>query len=212
MPHAAPLSAMQAFWQPWRPPVVRPSLGATSPYLGTVGGLSDVLSRKPFRGAADTLRQMKTNALGPRGETSLPVRELTEHVTRGIWPKDYLGEILAIRNFCTDHIRYLNDPRHAEWVRDPEALAAEIKAHGVASADCDEIAQMIGTMALQVGRSAEFVVVGFNRPGEYSHVFCRVLEPKTGQWIVCDPVAGNDERNMCNRVTTHQIWSLDEWS
>jgi hypothetical protein len=163
-----------------------------------------------FRGSPDTLRKMREHVWGPRGEKSFRVRQLTEAVTRGLWPKDYLSEILAIRNFCTTHIRYMNDPLHVELVKDPERIAEEIYAYGITTADCDEIASMIATMCLQVGREAEFIVAGFGSAGDYSHVFARAKEPKSGQWIVVDPVAGQDELGMLKKITTAEAWSLDE--
>lgn len=167
-----------------------------------------VLSR--FTGSPDTLRKMREQALGERGEKSMAVRSLTEEVVRGLRGKDYLSEILAVRNFATSHLRYGNDPLHVELIKDPERIVTEIRYGGVSVVDCDEIAEMIGTMALQLGRLAEFVVVGFGPKGKYSHVFTHIQEPKTGEWIVCDPVAGTDERGMLERVTTYEIWSLDE--
>jgi len=153
---------------------------------------------------------MREHAWGAHGEHSIVVRQMVEEIVRGLWPKDYMSEILAVRNFCTSHLRYVNDPLHIEMVKTPERLVTEIRSWGVAAADCDEIAQLIATMALQLGREAEYVVAGFGAPGDYSHVFTRVKEPKSGTWIVCDPVAGTDERTMLNRVTTYEIWSLDE--
>jgi hypothetical protein len=147
---------------------------------------------------------------GPRGEQSLLVRQVTENVVRGVQPKDYLGEILAIRYWVTEKVRYTNDPLHVELVRDAQALVEEILAHGTVTADCDEIALLIACMCLQVGRVAEFVVAGFGEPGAYSHVFARVQEPRSGQWIVADPVAGTDERGMLDRVTTFYVTSCDE--
>lgn len=163
-----------------------------------------------FAGSADTLALMREQALGERGEQSVVVRMAVEEITRELWPKTYLSEILAVRNFCTARLRYVNDPLHVEYVKDPERLVTEIAEFGVAQADCDEIAEMIATFGLQLGREAEFVVVGFGEPGDYSHVFARIKEPKTGQWIICDPVAGTDERTMAERVTTYETWSLDE--
>lgn len=147
---------------------------------------------------------------GPRGERSVKVRSLTEKVVGGVQPKDYLGEILAIRNFVTEKCRYLNDPLTTEWVKDPERIADEIMAQGQSQVDCDEMAQMIATMARQCGREAELVIVGFGpSKNSFSHVFARVKEPKTNQWIVCDPVAGSDEAKMLRRVTTYKIWRTD---
>lgn len=82
--------------------------------------------------------------------------------------------------------------------------------HDVTVSNCDDMACLIGTMALQLGRDAQFVAVGFKSPGHYSHVFCRVKDPKSNMWIVCDPVAGTTEGEMLSRVTTYLAVSLDE--
>jgi transglutaminase-like putative cysteine protease len=162
-----------------------------------------------FSGSPDTLRAMIRAAHGPRGEQSVLVRAATEAATSGLVPKDYLGEIVAVRNWVAENVRYMNDPLHVEWVKDPQRLIEE-RMHGEAVGDCDDIATLIATMCLQLGRICEFVVAGFGEPGHFSHVFVRVLEPKSGQWIVCDPVAGTNERQMLQRVTTYETWSLDE--
>lgn len=163
-----------------------------------------------FNGAQDTARAMVRAAQGPRGEKSILVRSMVERITAGLQPKDYLGEIVAVRNWVAENVRYINDPLHVELVKDPQRLIEEYLAWGKASADCDEICTLIGTMALQLGRVAEFVVAGFGEPGHYTHVFVRVREPKSQKWIVADPVAGTGERAMLQRVTTYQTWSLDE--
>lgn len=177
-----------------------PSLTATAvPY-----GLS------AFHGHPDTLRAMVRAAQGPRGEQSLLVRRVTEEVVRQVQPKDYLGEILAIRYWVTEHVRYTSDPLHVELVRDAQALIEEILEHGTVTADCDEIALLIATMCLQIGRVAKFAVVGFGEAGQYSHVFALAQEPRSNDTIVLDPVAGTDERGMLDRVTTYYLVSLDE--
>jgi len=152
---------------------------------------------------------MIENVKGPRGERSAKVRAMTEDVVRHITPKDYLSEILAVRNFVAERCRYLNDPLTTEWVKDPERIVDEISTMGISPCDCDEIAQLIATMTRQCGREAQFVTVGFSRPGQYTHVFTRVKEPKSGKWIVCDPVAGTEEAKMLKRVATFKIWSID---
>lgn len=137
------------------------------------------------------------------------MRSFTERIIIGLQPKDYLGEILAIRHAAAEYCRYTNDPVSTEWVKDPERIVEEIEATGKSLTDCDEIACFIATLCRQVGREAEFVTVGFGEPGHYSHVFARVKEPKTGQWIVCDPVAGTTEDRMLGRVKTYQFWRID---
>jgi hypothetical protein len=163
-----------------------------------------------FTGHPDTLAEMRRAALGLRGEQSLLVRSVVEQICFGVRGKDYLGEILAIRYWVTERVTYRNDPLHVELVKDPQRLVEEVLAQGQATGDCDDIATLIGTMCLLVGREVEFVVAGFGAPGSYSHVFVRVKEPRSGLWIICDPVAGTDERGMAERVTTFYTVSLDQ--
>jgi transglutaminase-like putative cysteine protease len=160
----------------------------------------------PFLGPRTTIDEMIRSLNGQRGERSVRVRSFTEEAVRGLQPKDYLSEILAIRYAVGEKIRYLNDPLTTEWVKDPERLVEEIQANGTAAADCDEIALLTATMLRQVGRDADFVTVGFGAPGSHSHVFARAKEPKSGIYIVCDPVAGTNEEQMLARVTSFKIW------
>jgi hypothetical protein len=163
-----------------------------------------------FTGSSDTLNEMVRVAQGPRGEKSMMVRSLVEEAIGKIWPKDYAGEILACNYWAMQNVIYVNDPLHVELIKDPQRIVEEYRAKGWARGDCDDIATMIGTMCTLLGRESQFVVVGFRERGNFSHVFCRVREPKTRKWIVCDPVAGTNVRQMLGRVTTYQVWSLDE--
>jgi len=182
--------------------------------LSNIGSIPELAGRSSqlsgFTGAPDTLRAMVEAAQGLRGEKSMVVRNLVDEIVKDVYPKDYAGEIVAIRNWAATYLRYTNDPLHVELIKDPQRLTEEFYQRGVAIADCDEIACFIATGCLQVGRHCQFVAVGFGESGTYSHVFVRVMEPRTNTWVVCDPVAGTDERKMLNRVSTYQIWSLDE--
>lgn len=160
---------------------------------------------------------MERIALGPRGEQSPLVRQFCEWVTRDIWPKDYLGEILAIRNCFlqssptrpgTPLFKYSNDPRHTEWIKDPHRLVEEIHDHGATIADCDELALFAAVMGLQVGREVEFVALGF-QPRQLTHVGTRIREPKSNTWIWVDPVAGPREREAAETAKEVLPWSLD---
>jgi len=171
----------------------------------------------PFRGPEDTLSAMADAALGPRGEKSIAVRLFTEHMLRDVWPKDYLGEILAIRNTFVQMspwrlgspiFRYVNDPRHVELVKDPERQVAEVREHGTVLVDCDDTACMAATMCLVIGREVELVALGF-ASGELSHVGVRCREPKSGQWIWLDGVAGPREREAAGRAREVLTRSLD---
>lgn len=166
-------------------------------------------SHAPFTGPDDTLRLMVELSLGDRGERSALVRSLKDHIVREIQPKDYLGEILAIRNFVAEKVRYSNDALGVEQVQDPERMCEQIVNHGKAVGDCDDISTLIGALCRQLGRECEYVVVGFGAPGSYSHVFVRVREPKSRRWIVCDPVAGTDEAGMLRKVKTWKSVKVD---
>lgn len=172
---------------------------------------------RPFRGARDTLRLMADKALGDEGERSVVVRTFTTWVVGEIWPKDYLGEILAIRNVLLQPspsrpgvalFRYTNDPRHVEFVKSPERMVREILEHGTTAVDCDELSLMAATMLLQVGRKAEYVALGFE-PDVLTHVGLRAQEPKSHGWLWIDAVAGERERAAAEGAQQLLVWSLD---
>ncbi len=164
----------------------------------------------PFNGPQDTLNLMVELSLGLRGEQSAMVRSLKDHIVRDLTPKDYLSEILAVRNFVAEKVRYSNDALGVEQVQDAQRMAEEIVKHGKAVGDCDDIAVLIGALSRQLGREVDYVVVGFGAPGRYTHVFARVKEPKSGKWIVCDPVAGDGEAEMLRKVTTWKAMKVDK--
>lgn len=143
------------------------------------------------------------------------VRRFAKQLTRFIQPKDYLGEILAIRNACVQSspatgaplVRYVNDPRHVEYVEDPELMVEDIQKHGSTQCDCDEIALLCGTLCLTLGREIEWVALGFS-PGALSHVGVRIREPKTQRWIWVDPVAGTREAVAAARAKNVKFWKV----
>lgn len=102
--------------------------------------LSDVTDhphqRLPFRGPAHTIEEMRKAVLGPRGEGSVVVHNAVTHIVRLLQPKDYLSEILAIRNWVAEHVRYKNDPVGVEYVQDPQRMLEDIAKYGVTTGDC----------------------------------------------------------------------------
>lgn len=172
---------------------------------------------RPFRGPKATLDQMAEHVLGQYGERSALVRQFTEWVIRDVHPKDYLGEILAIRNVFVQPspwrrgsplFRYTNDPRHLEMIKTPERIVREILENGNVLLDCDDSAQMAATMLAQVGREPELVAMGFS-PRSLSHVAVRGREPKSGQMILLDGVAGPREAEAAGRVKELLVLSLN---
>lgn len=172
---------------------------------------------RSYRGPKDTLREMADHVLSDQGEKSMLVRQFTEWVVREVRAKDYLGQILAIRNCFVQYspwlpgvalFNYANDPRHVEMVKYPERMVREIMQHGTTVTDCDDTSVMAATMCLQVGRNVELVAMGFS-PNSLSHVAVRCQEPKSKQWILLDGVAGPREREAAGRAKELLVWSLD---
>ena len=190
------------------------ALGETVGSGSRIGALPYLATRpvtlSGFDGAPDTLRAMIEAVQGPRGEQSMFVRAFLDEIIAGVQPKDYAGEIVAVRNWVAENVRYTNDPIHVELVKSPQTLIEEWQERGIAIGDCDDIATLIGCFHCLLGREAQLMPVGFGPPGHFSHVFERCKEPRTGAWIICDPVAGTREREMASRITTYEIWSLDE--
>ncbi len=125
---------------------------------------------RPFHGPQDTILLMISMTVGARGEQSTLVRSLKDHIVRDVAPKDYLSEILAVRNFVAEKIKYSNDAVAVEQVQDPERMTQEIVQHGKAVADCDEIALMIGTLCRQLGRPSALAA---RTPSRTSFAACR---------------------------------------
>lgn len=180
-------------------------------------GQMPVSTVRRYRGPRDTLEKMAEHALGKHGERSMIVRRFTEWVVGECWPKDYLGEILAIRNCLVQRsprlphvpmIRYVNDPVHVEFLRTPERMVKDIMEHGFTSADCDEITCLATTMGLVIGRKGRFAAMGF-APRSLSHVAGCLQEPKTQQWILLDGVAGPREREAAGKAVELMVKYLD---
>lgn len=164
-----------------------------------------------YRGAPQTIGVMRKAALASQG--NMAVRRLAEYVCQGIDSKDYSSEYLALYNFVTQRCRYMRDPRTVELVRAPYVVADEILAGGRPSLDCDDMSAMLAALILAVGGSTRFVTVAFrdafyNGQRQYSHVFTQALEPRTGLWIVLDPVAAEKTKEMIARVKAAAVWPV----
>lgn len=180
-------------------------------------GVEPKATVREYRGPKDTLQVMADHALGENGEKNMLCRWFTEYVVQDVHPKDYLGEILAIRNCFVQQspfrpgvplFRYANDPRHVEMVKTPRRMVQEIRDRGNTVVDCDDIACMGATMCLLIGREVELVALGFE-PNVLSHVGVRAKEPKSGRWIWLDGVAGPREREAAQRARELMVLSLD---
>ena len=186
-------------------------IGQPAAMARPLAGDSPVTWLGEFRGTNDTIDLMLEYARGNEGERNVKVRQYAEAIVRQLRPKDYLGEILAIRHWCTSpRLRYANDARHVEQVKSPFRVLTEIEQYGVSNLDCDDYATLIAALGMSLGRNARFTMVGFGMPGDYTHVFAGLQEPRSSQWIITDPVAGTREAQMARTAKTYKHISVDE--
>ena len=180
---------------------------------------------EPFRGAKHTVAAIRKLALAAQQDYDL--RLLAEEVVGRLAPKDYLSEILALYTWVCCHVRYANDPRTVELVRSPRESLSRMRRtvtqlRGAAggrssgwrpSLDCDDITTLLCGLFLALGREVRIVTVAFRdafvgSERQYQHVYLQVREPRTGAWIVLDPVAAEKTREMLSRVRAVKIWPV----
>ena len=164
-----------------------------------------------YRGAPQTIDVMRQAALD--SQKNLAVRQLAEAACSQLDSKDYTSEYLALYNVLLQRCRYMRDPRTVELVRAPYLVAQEILQGGRPNLDCDDMAAMLGALVLAVGGNVRFVTVAFRNAfyqgqRQYSHVFAQALEPRTGLWIILDPVAAEKTGDMMTRVKAAAIWPV----
>jgi 16S rRNA C967 or C1407 C5-methylase (RsmB/RsmF family) len=83
----------------------------------------------------------------------------------------------------------------------------------VTVSNCDDLSAMLAALVLAVGGNVRFVTVAFknaffNGQRQYSHVFAQALEPRTGLWIVLDPVAAEKTNEMMTRIKAAAVWPI----
>ncbi len=156
----------------------------------------------PYQGTGDTVQKMLELVSGPRGEQSLKLRQWTEDTVRYVTPRDKLSQLMAIYDAFNARFSYLNDPRQAEYVKDPERLLDELQQTGVALGDCDDAATFLAAAPRTIGISTGLIRVGFQPlEGRYSHVLA-IGHDQHGRRIALDPVAGKNTSEMLGRIKT----------
>ena len=179
----------RAFWLPDQPPT----------------------SSVAYYGAPQTISVMRRAVLDD--QTHFQTRQLAESVCEGLASKDYVSEYLALYNFLLQRTRYMRDPRGVELVKAPYVICGQIMSGHRPSIDCDELSSTLAALITSVGGVADFCTVAFQRMfyqgrQQYSHVFCRALEPRTREWIILDPVAAERTPQMLRRVKAAETWPV----
>jgi transglutaminase-like putative cysteine protease len=155
-----------------------------------------------YIGPEQTIGEMRELALA--AQTAWPLRRLVEDICRGITPKAYGSELVALLHFVYRTVRYQRDPRTVELVKTPEATLRT----GVG--DCDDQATLLAALAMLAGSEARFVALGFRADGVFSHVYCEALEPRSRRWIALDPVSAEKSEEMLRRARSYLITLVDK--
>ena len=154
------------------------------------------ISSQQYKGTGHTIKYMCE--LSREGQISPKIRQYAESVIREIQPKDYMSEIAALYYDTCRTIRYTRDPAGAEYIQHPEVVLQN------RAADCDDIAlylnALLKSLMMSVGNDTYFTTVGFTDSGEHSHVFLTVVEERSKQRVVLDPVAGPKTKKMVSQV------------
>ena len=136
------------------------------------------------------------------GSADERIRRSAEDAVRLVQPKNYLSEALATGKWVETNIRYTKDPKRIERLAHPTILLE--RRFG----DCDEVSCLIAAQLLSLGHSADYVTVAFPGDADYSHVFARYLDSRTGQAVVLDPVAGAATAQMLRRVKRFRRYAI----
>ena len=193
---------------------VRQALGSSA--AGYAAGSSlfwfpEPTSKVAYYGASQTIGVMTHAALDDRKH--FETRQLAESICEGLDSKDYTSEYLALYYFLLQHSRYMRDPRRVELVRAPYIISRMILEGHRPSLDCDDMGTWLAAAVMSVGGAPEFVTVAFTDQtfeGEpqYSHVFDRAKEPRSGSRVILDPVAAENTKSMLRRVKAARIWPI----
>lgn len=179
------------------PPLSQPSAAAPYVSVDALGSHRGFPGAMPYRATEHTVEWMRR--MGRVGEAHPAVRRYAEEVIRRVYPKHYTSEVAAIYYDVSRRVRYTRDPQHLELVQHPAVTLAS------KTGDCDDqsvaIRAAVAVVAAtsSVGAEAEYVTASF-LPGEHTHVFLRVKDPRTGEWVVLDPVAGPHVAEMIRKV------------
>jgi hypothetical protein len=178
----------------------------------TLDWMGDVpTSAVAYYGSPQTIAVMAKAVL--EDDQHFETRQLCEALCEGLDSKDYTSEYLALYHGVLQHTRYMRDPRKQELVRAPWIVARMILDGHRPNIDCDDMATLLAAMDIAVGGQPEFVTVAFtdafyDGERQYSHVFTRVLDPRSRCRIVQDPVAAENTPKMLRRVRAACVYPI----
>lgn len=155
-----------------------------------------------YTGTDRTVALMEELAQGERGEQNVRFRLFVENIVRYVPERDARSQIAAIYNFFRRHYTFIRDPRLVEYVKDPMRMTAEIVRYGRAVGDCDDASTWLLAAPRTLGIHTRLVRTSFRKGPNpaLTHVLAAAVD-QDGHWIIMDPVAGKNTREMLGRIT-----------
>lgn len=124
-------------------------------------------------GSFQTLAHMR--ALVRQALADPLVIETAREIVQALPARDADAHALAIREYLSEHLQFIPDPRGQETTATPRYLLTAIGRHYVVQGDCDDAAVLGAALTKAIGLRARFVVLGFFRPNApFTHVFTAV--------------------------------------
>ena len=115
------------------------------------------------------------------------VRKQAVQVVQDAPPRSGGMQIALIRNWLSDHVQFLADPRDQELLHDPVLLVRSIQHNSIIHVDCDDVAILGAALGKAVGLRARFVALAFLAPdAPFSHVYAELASPYTPRWLDLD--------------------------
>jgi hypothetical protein len=129
-------------------------------------------------------------------------------LVRNVPAYNEFGEVSALFSWVQDNIRYTKDPVTKEKLYPPQELLK------IRAGDCDDIAMLLGALAIALGYPARLVTVAADpsAPNEFSHVYTEVEAPAgSGNWIAVDAARPNSSLGLQPPMYFRKrAWSLTD--
>ncbi len=123
-----------------------------------------------------------------RAKKNYSLRRLSQDIVAGVAGKNWRGEVLAIRDWVRNNIRYTRDIRGMETLAIPEVTL------DTRQGDCDDHAILVAVLLEMLGHPTRFVAIALHGQ-KYIHVFAETKI--SNNWI---PVETTEKWQLGHKI------------
>ena len=188
------------------------------PYLSVFHGVANDQQRIEF--LDERMNELALYPGNPR-ENLPATNDLVNYMLSNVKPYDYRGELNAIWNWASAHMRYTSDPtayrracdncpkEEVDQYRGVHVIYSNILKDKVAVGDCDDFATLFGGLFMAAGWRVRIKVIASSPDETYNHVYIEVQAPNSDHWIPIDATVPRhgpgDEVHSYKRPILHQV-------